>query len=102
MEPATHPRYTITLEGQKYTLQFDTEDSPTKRGINMQIVLPEGEMDPRKVQELASKITVALQKKLANSNIAVDYNERNPYKNVISYIIPLNSISKLIINSLKS
>jgi hypothetical protein len=97
----SHPRYSVTLEGQKYTVQFDTEDSPTKRGINMQFILPEVPDDPRKKQELANKITVALQKKFSQNNVAVDYNERNPYENVISYIIPLSEVSNLLMGLLK-
>jgi hypothetical protein len=50
---------------------------------------------------LANKISVALQKRFGDSGIALDYNERNPYKNVISFIVPLNSISKILMDVIK-
>jgi hypothetical protein len=31
----------------------------------------------------------------------VDYDDRNPYKNVIGFIVPLNSVAKMIIQAMK-
>jgi hypothetical protein len=96
-----NPRYPITIEGQTLTLQFDTSDSPTKKGINMQFVMQNPPDDPRVTQELANKISVALQKRFGNAGIAIDYNERNPYKNVISFIVPITTISDYLMGVLK-
>jgi hypothetical protein len=98
---AALPKHYITIEGIKMPVQFTVTDSPTKVGVNMQFVLENEPEDPRKKQELANKISVALQKRFGESNIAVDYNERNPYKNVISYIIPISSISQVLMRVLK-
>ena len=94
----------ISIEGQKTSipLLFAISDAPTKQGINMQFVLPDEILkDPRKKQEYANKISVALQKKLGEAGIPIDYNERNSYENVASFIVPLSAISTMIVSSLK-
>jgi hypothetical protein len=100
------PRYSVNLsvDGEKLTipLQFDLSDADTKKGVNMQFVLPKEKIqDPRKKQEYANKISIALQKRFGEAGIPVDYNERNAYLNVVSFIIPLSAISGWLINTLK-
>jgi hypothetical protein len=58
-------------------------------------------IDPREKQDIANKISVALQKKYGEAGLAIAFNDRNPYKNVISFIIPLDAISKMLVNILK-
>lgn len=96
-----NPQYPITIAGQKLTLRFETSDSPTKKGINLQFVMENEPTDPRETQELANKISVALQKRFGDAGIAIDYNERNPYKNVVSFIVPIATISDYLMNVLK-
>jgi hypothetical protein len=100
MEPV-NPKYNISVAGKKYALQFDVNTNPTKKGIKMQFVLDQDFEDPRDKQELATKISVALQKKFGESGIMVDYDDRNPYKNVIGFIVPIASVSKMLIDALK-
>jgi hypothetical protein len=102
--PNTRYSVNLTIDGEKVTipLQFEIEDSPTKKGVNMQFILPKERIqDPRKKQEFANKISVALQKKFGEAGIPVDYNERNAYVNVASFIIPLNAVSSWLIKTLK-
>jgi hypothetical protein len=96
------PIYNVTIAGQKMKLKFTTSDSPTKLGINMQFVMENEPEDIRDKQELSNKISVALQKKYGESGIAVAFNDRNPYKNVISFIVPMDAISKMLVDILKS
>lgn len=96
-----NPRYPITIQGQNMTLQFEISSAPTKKGINLQFVMSDAPEDPRVMQEISNKISVVLQKRFADSGIAVDYNERNPYKNVISFIVPLTAISKVMMDVIK-
>jgi len=94
----------LVIDGEKVTipLQFEVEDSPTKKGINMQFLLSKDQIkDPRKKQEFANKISIALQKKFGEAGIAVDFNERNAYVNVVSFIVPMYSVSNWLINTLK-
>jgi hypothetical protein len=99
-------RYSVnlTIDGERVTipLQFEVEDSPSKKGINMQFVLPKDKIqDPRKKQEFANKISVALQKKFGEAGIPIDYNERNAYVNVASFIVPINAIAGFLMKTLK-
>lgn len=93
--------YNVTLEGQNFKLRFVPEESPTKQGINMQFVMQDVPEDVRDVQMLSDKISIALQKKFGDAGIAIDKNERNPYKNVISFIVPLESVSRFLVSVLK-
>lgn len=101
MAQATNPLFNITIGGKKYKLRFDVNDNPTKKGVKMQFVIDQEFEDPRDKQMLANEISVALQKKLGSAGVMVDYDDRNPYKNVIGFIVPLNSVAMLIIKSMK-
>ena len=98
---APKPKASVTIEGKKLGLLFDVNSSPTKKGIKLHFVLDEEMSDPRAKQALASKISTALQKKFGDAGIVIDYDERSPYKNAISYIVPLQSISEILIKALK-
>lgn len=95
------PQYPITIAGKNLVLQFDISDAPTKLGINMQFVSKEGFPDERDRQDLANKLSIVLQKKFGDAGIAIDYNERSPYKNVISYIVPISAVSNVMMGILK-
>jgi len=98
---AINPQFNITIAGKKLGLRFDVNSNPTKKGVKMQFILDQEFEDPRDKQALTNEISVALQKRFATSGIMVDYDDRNPYKNVIGFIVPLNSISMLLIKALK-
>ena len=95
------PKPSITLAGQTFGLQFDLNTNETKRGVKMQFVLDSAEMDPKDKQELTQKISTALQKRFGDAGIMVDFDDRNPFQNVIGFLVPLNSISNLLIKILK-
>lgn len=97
-----NPRYKVRLLNMDIVLQTEISDAPTKKGINLQFVLPNPIEDPREMQDIANKISVSLQKRFGMSDIAIDYNERNPYKNVVSFIVPLKSVSDLLVNMLRT
>lgn len=99
---AVSPLFNITIAGKKYKLRFDVNDNPTKKGVKMQFVLDQEFEDPRDKQMLANEISVALQKRLGAAGVMVDYDDRNPYKNVIGFIVPLNSVATMIIKAMKS
>jgi hypothetical protein len=96
------PVYNVTIAGQNLKLTFVPEESPTKMGINMRFVMENAPEDPRDKQELANKISIVLQKKFGNAGIAVAFNDRNPYVNVISFIVPIDAISKVLVDILKN
>ena len=95
------PKTTVTVAGQKLGLQFDLNTNDTKRGVKMQFVLDSEGMDPKDKQELTQKISTALQKRFGDAGVMVDFDDRTPYQNVIGFLVPLNSISTLLLNILK-
>ena len=99
---AVKPKAHVTIDGKKLGLLFDVNSNPTKRGVKLHFILEEKFQDPRDKQALASKISTALQKKFGEAGIVIDYDERSPYENAISYIVPLQSISELLIKALKN
>lgn len=98
---AVKPQFNITIAGKKLGLRFDVNSNPTKLGVKLQFILDQEFEDPRDKQVLTNEISVALQKRFANTGIMVDFDDRNPYKNVIGFIIPLNSVAMLLIKALK-
>ena len=101
MAQAVNPLYSITVEGKKYRLQFDLNDNPTKKGVKLQFILDQEFEDPRDKQALAAKISVALQKRFGDAGIMVDFDDRSAYKNVIGFIVPLASVSNMLVKILK-
>jgi hypothetical protein len=98
---ATQKIYPIKIDGHNLKLRFITEDSPTKRGVKLQFVTDKFN-DITDKQQIANKINVILQKKFSAANISINYNDREVYENVISYIVPIESISNMFINIIKS
>lgn len=98
---AVQPKASVTIDGKKLGLLFDVNSNPTKKGVKMHFVLEEKFEDARQKQALASKISTALQTKFGQAGIVIDYDERSPYENAISYVVPLQSISEILIKALK-
>jgi hypothetical protein len=96
------PKTSITIAGQKLGLQFDLNTNETKRGVKMQFILDEnGGIDPKVKADLTQKISTALQKRFGDAGIMVDFDDRNPFENVIGFLVPLASVSKILIDILK-
>jgi hypothetical protein len=96
------PKASVSIAGQKLGLQFDLNTNETKRGVKMQFVLdPQQGLDPNVKQDLTQKISAALQKRFGDAGVMVDYDDRNPYENVIGFLVPLTSVSKMLTDILK-
>lgn len=93
--------YKITVAGQTLVLKFDVNSNPTKKGVKLQFVLPNPNIDPREKQELATKISTALQKRFGEAGIMIDYDTQTPYRNVIGFVVPINSIIDFLMKTLK-
>lgn len=95
--PAMVPTFPVNVAGHDLTLRFDTNINKTKKGVKLQFVLKgDAPQDPRKMQELANEIGSELQKKFGDANLQIIYDIENPYKNVIGFLLPLNSIADTI------
>lgn len=94
------PRYKATLEGVSFAIEFDTNINETKRGIKMRFhPQSEGsELDIRKLNDLANKIAVILQKKFAAYGLQVDRDTQVQDPTVIGFIIPLPSLANFIMS----
>ena len=96
------PKASVSIAGQKLGLQFDLNTNETKRGVKMQFILdPQEGIDPNVKQDLTQKISAVLQKRFGDAGIMVDYDDRNPYENVIGFLVPLTSVSKMLTDILK-
>jgi hypothetical protein len=98
---AARPKASVNIEGKKLGLLFDISSAQTKKGVKLHFVLDKKFNDPREKQALASKISTALQKKFGEAGIVIDYDERSPYENAITYLVPLQSISEFLLKALK-
>lgn len=98
----TKPEVKVTISGMEFGVVFDLGINPTKRGIKMKFVpMSEGDIDIRQLSDVAAKITLVLQKKLAPHGIIVnrDTQVSNPY--IIGFLIPLDPIADFIVAKLK-
>lgn len=95
------PQYTVNVAGQSLVLKFDVNKNPTKMGVKLQFVVPDPNMDPRDKQELANKISTALQKRFGDAGVMIDYDTQTPYKNVIGFVVPIASISGMLVKIIK-
>jgi hypothetical protein len=101
MAKSNNIKYPITIAGQKMVLQFVVSDAPTKQGIRLQFVMSKAPEDIREKDILKNKLSVVLQKLFGDAQISIDYDDRNPYENVIAYIVPMSSISNILVDILK-
>jgi hypothetical protein len=96
------PKASITVAGQKLGLQFDLNTNETKRGVKMQFILdPQEGIDPKVKAELTQKISTALQKRFGDAGVMIDFDDRNPFENVIGFLVPLTSVAKILTDILK-
>jgi hypothetical protein len=96
-----NPKTKVTVAGHDLILRFDVNKNPTKMGIKLQFVLSASDIDPKEKQELANKISTALQKRLGDAGIVIDYDTQVPYKNVIGYVVPIHSIADILVKLIK-
>lgn len=97
--PAMIPEYPVEIAGHHLTLRFDVNINKTKKGVKLQFVLKDVPQDPRQLQQMANEIGTELQEKFAAANMQIIYDVENPYKNVIGFLLPLNSIANSIIKN---
>lgn len=97
--PAMIPEYPVEIAGHHLTLRFDVNINKTKKGVKLQFVLKDVPQDPRQLQQMANEIGTELQEKFAAANMQIIYDVENPYKNVIGFLLPLNSLANSIIKN---
>lgn len=92
------PQYKVRLEGVGFTVQFDTNINETKRGLKMRFHPEQGEMDIRKLSDLAQKLTLILQKQFSAVGLQIDRDTQVQDPTTIGYIVQLPSLANFIMN----
>ncbi len=77
----------------------DVNKNPTKKGIKLQFIVPQG-TDEAKKEEITQKLKTKLNKGLAEMGLSVDTDLDVPYQNVVGFLIRLESFKLFIKNIL--
>jgi len=77
----------------------DVNKNPTKKGIKIQFIVPQG-TDEAKKEEITQKLKTKLNKGLADIGLSVDTDLDVPYQNVVGFLIRLESFKLFIKNIL--
>lgn len=77
----------------------DVNKNPTKKGIKVQFIVPQG-TDEAKKEEITQKLKTKLNKGLADIGLSVDTDLDVPYQNVVGFLIRLESFKLFIKNIL--
>ena len=77
----------------------DVNKNPTKKGIKVQFIVPQG-TDEAKKEEITQKLKTKLNKGLADMGLSVDTDLDVPYQNVVGFLIRLESFKLFIKNIL--
>ena len=78
---------------------LDVNKNETKKGIKVQFIVPQG-TDEAKKEEITQKLKTKLNKGLADIGLSVDTDLDVPYRNVIGFLIRLESFKLFIKNIL--
>ena len=78
---------------------LDVNKNPTKKGIKVQFIVPQG-TDEAKKEEINQKLKTKLNKGLADMGLSVDTDLDVPYQNVVGFLIRLESFKLFIKNIL--
>jgi hypothetical protein len=78
---------------------LDVNKNPTKKGIKIQFIVPQG-TDEAKKEEITQKLKTKLNKGLADMGLSVDTDLDVPYQNVVGFLIRLESFKLFIKNIL--
>lgn len=97
----TKPEVKVSIAGEQFGVVFDLGINPTKRGIKMKFVPLNTEIDIRQLSDIAAKITLVLQKRLAPHGIIVNRDTQVEDPHIIGFLIPLDPIADFIISKLK-
>jgi hypothetical protein len=94
------PLYTVTLEGESFNVEFDTNINETKRGIKIHFIPQNQNIDIRQLAGMANKIATVLQGRFAQYGIQFDRDTQVENPLIIGFMIPLGSISDFIMKNI--
>ena len=97
-------KYTTTIEGRKYKVNFDVNKNPTKKGIKVKffplddsgIEIPNP--SPEQLAQLQNDVATKLAPKFNDFRLEFDEDEDAPEKNVAAFQVPLSSFVSFVAN----
>ncbi len=99
-------KYTTTIDGRKYKVNFDVNKNPTKTGIKFkffpldkngnEILNPSDEL----LAQMQNDISTRLSPKFNEYKLEFDEDEGAPEENVVAFQVPLSSIISFFANTI--
>jgi len=97
-------KYTTTIDGRKYKVNFDVNKNPTKKGIKVKffplddsgIEIPNP--SPEQLAQLQNDVATKLAPKFNDFRLEFDEDEDAPEKNVAAFQVPLSSFVSFVAN----
>lgn len=97
-------KYSIKVGGENFTMRFDINKNPTKKGVKVQFI-PDNKsiaLDEKSRNEYINKLQDVVDSRLNKIGLQVDYDQDLPSKETIGFYIKLGDIGDLIVKTLKN
>ena len=97
-------KYTTTIDGRKYKVNFDVNKNPTKKGIKVKFFpLDDSGTEiqnpsPEQLAQLQNDVATKLAPKFNDFRLEFDEDEDAPEKNVAAFQVPLSSFVSFVAN----
>ena len=97
-------KYTTTIDGRRYKVNFDVNKNPTKKGIKVKFFPLDdsgNEIEnpsPEQLAQLQNDVATKLAPKFNDFRLEFDEDEDAPEKNVAAFQVPLSSFVSFVAN----
>ena len=97
-------KYTTTIDGRRYKVNFDVNKNPTKKGIKVKFFPLDdsgSEIEspsPEQLAQLQNDVATKLAPKFNDFRLEFDEDEDAPEKNVAAFQVPLSSFVSFVAN----
>jgi hypothetical protein len=97
-------KYTTTIDGRKYKVNFDVNKNPTKKGIKVKFFPLDdngNEIEtptPEQLAQLQNDVATKLAPKFNDFRLEFDEDEDAPERNVAAFQVPLSSFVSFVAN----
>ena len=97
-------KYTTTIDGRKYKVNFDVNKNPTKKGIKVKFFPLDdngNEIEtptPEQIAQLQNDVATKLAPKFNDFRLEFDEDEDAPERNVAAFQVPLSSFVSFVAN----
>ena len=97
-------KYTTTIDGRRYKVNFDVNKNPTKKGIKVKFFPLDNSgteienPSPEQLAQLQNDVATKLAPKFNDFRLEFDEDEDAPEKNVAAFQVPLSSFVSFVAN----